>query len=309
MTDTIVEVVHLNKRFGPVTALSDLSVQFPSGTVGLLGPNGAGKTTLLRILLGLMRPDTGRGSILGLDVTRRGRQVRQRIGYMPEDDCLIPQLSAVECVVFCGQLEGLPARAATQRAHQVLDYVGIDQERYRLVDGFSVGMRQRVKMAQALVGAPELLFLDEPTTGLDPAGRAAMLKLISDLARAGINVILSSHLLHDVEAVCRHVVVLAGGRARLSGPLEELSRFDQIAYDLKVRGDLARFAERLACHGLKVLEAHDEHLRVAFAAGRSPDDVVAAAAEVGVQLRGLVPARRTLEEVFLEAVRDSEVRP
>ena len=296
--DSVVEVSGLAKQYGGVAALSDLSMRLPGGITGLLGPNGAGKTTLLKILMGLVRPDLGSAKVLGLEVTGQGRQVRRHIGYMPEDDCHIPQLSAVEYVAFCGQLEGLEKTVAKQRAHRVLDYVGMNEERYRLVHTYSVGMRQRIKLAQALVGGPELVFLDEPTSGMDPGGRAKMLGLVKDLGGRGIHVVFSSHLLSDVEQVCRQVVVMDHGRLVLSGDLGELRRAKQEAYAVKVRGDLGRFGEKLAASGCEVLGREGEVFTVA---GKT-EAIISAAAEAGVQLRGLEPAKRSLQDVFMQAV-------
>ncbi len=297
--DRVIEVSGLSKRFGPVRALTDLTMTLSKGVTGLLGPNGAGKTTLLRILLGLVRPDSGTVSVLGLDVTRFSRRVRRCVGYMPEDDCHIPQLSAVEYVAFCGQLDGLPATVAKQRAHSALDYVGMDEERYRLVNTYSLGMRQRIKLAQALVGGPELVLLDEPTTGMDPPGRSRMLRLVADLGARDVNVVFSSHLLSDVEQVCRHVVVMDEGQLTLSGPLQELRQADEGACVLKVRGDdLDRFAVEVVSHGGEVTSRDGETFRVRG----SSEAVIAAAAAAEVQLRGLQPLRRSLQDVFLEAV-------
>ena len=300
--DRVIEISGLSKRFGPVRALTNLTMTLSEGVTGLLGPNGAGKTTLLRILLGLVRPDSGTAFVLGLDVTRLSRRVRRRVGYMPEDDCHIGQLSAVEYVAFCGQLEGLPATAAKQRAHSALDYVGMDEERYRLVNTYSLGMRQRIKLAQALVGGPELVLLDEPTTGMDPSGRSRMLRLVTDLGARGVNVVFSSHLLGDVEQVCRQVVVMDEGRLTLSGPLQELRQADEAACVLKVRGDLDRFAAEVVSHGCEVTSRYSETFHVRG----SSEAVIAAAAAAGVQLRGLQPRRRSLQDVFLEAVHKRE---
>jgi len=296
--DSVVEVSGLGKRFGSVRALTDLHMTIPKGITGLLGPNGAGKSTLLRILLGLMRPSTGTAKVFGTNVTRYGRRVRRRVGYMPEDDCHIPGLSAVEYVAFCGQLDGLDSTLAKQRAHLVLDYVGMDEERYRPVHTYSVGMRQRIKLAQALVGGPEVVFLDEPTAGMDPAGRARMLGLVTDLGTCGMNVVFSSHLLHDVEQVCRHVVVLDHGHMVLSGNLKELRRASQEAHSVKVRGNLDDFAAKLSARGCEILSHEGETFQVSG----SSDCIVACAAEAGVQLRGLQPVRRSLQDVFFQAV-------
>ena len=295
---SVVEVSGLGKWYGEVEALADLNLRAAGGVTGLLGPNGAGKSTLLRILMGLVRADRGSAKVLGLDVRTHGREVRRHIGYMPEDDCHIPQLSAVEYVAFCGQLEGLDATAAKERAHTVLDYVGMNEERYRAVHTYSVGMRQRIKLAQALVGGPEVVFLDEPTSGMDPAGRAKMLGLVRDLGSRGVHVIFSSHLLNDVEQVCKRVLVMDHGKLVLSGDLSELRKAEREAWAVRVRGEAGRFAEQLGAAGCEVLEHEGEN----FTVTGSTEAIIGAAAAAGVQLRGLLPARRSLQEVFLQAV-------
>src|SRR5213595_100998 len=205
-------------------ALSEVTAAFPAGAVGLLGPNGAGKSTLIKALLGFVVPTRGRMRVLGLDVAQAPLEIRARIGYMPESDAQMPGMSAVSFVAYCGQLAGLPAADAMQRAHEVLYYVGLGEARYRNVETYSTGMKQRIKLAQALVHDPDLLFLDEPTNGMDPKGRDEMLDLVRDLGHnKGVSLILSSHLLPDVEYCCDHVVVMDQGRIAASGPIAALS--------------------------------------------------------------------------------------
>src|SRR4029079_8109905 len=193
------------------------------GSVGLLGPNGAGKSTLLKSLLGFVTPVEGTLRVLGLGVATRPLEIRSRIGYMPESDGHVPGMNAVTFVAYCGELAGLPKADAMQRAHEVLFYTGLGEARYRNVETYSTGMKQRIKLAQALVHDPDLLFLDEPTNGMDPKGRDEMLDLIRDLARnKGVNVIVSSHLLPDVEYTCGHVVVLDKGRVGAAGTIDAL---------------------------------------------------------------------------------------
>src|SRR5512142_1241297 len=196
----VATITNLTVRYGAKTAVKDLSVEVPEGCVGLLGPNGAGKTTLIKTLLGFLKPASGRGSVLGLDVGAHGMRIRQRTGLMPEADCYIPGMNAVSFVSYAGELAGMPGRQALRRAHEVLEYCGLGEARYRNVETYSTGMKQRIKLAQAMVHGPKLLFLDEPTNGLDPAGRDDMLRLIRDISHGkGINVLVSSHLLPDIE--------------------------------------------------------------------------------------------------------------
>ena len=249
--------------YGRQYALQDVDTVFHRGAVGLLGPNGAGKSTLLKALLGFVRPDSGRMQVLGLDVVERPLEIRARLGYMPESDAHIPGINAVTFVAYCGQLAGLPAPDAMQRAHAVLHYVGLGEARYRNVDTYSTGMKQRIKLAQALVHDPDVLFLDEPTNGMDPKGRDEMLALIRDLAhRKGVNLILSSHVLPDVEATCDRVVVLHQGRMVAQGPIAELKGTRRRAFEMRVKGDLARFVAGLRDAGIECHDTDADVMRV-----------------------------------------------
>ena len=217
---SVVQLQQVSVTYGRQAALRDVSLTFPPGAVGLLGRNGAGKSTLLKALLGFVHPAQGTMQVLGMDVKRSAQQIRARLGYMPENDAQIPGMNAVTFVAYCGELAGLPRADAMQRAHEVLYYVGLGEARYRNLDTYSTGMKQRIKLAQALVHDPDLLFLDEPTNGMDPKGRDEMLDLVRDLARnKGVNLILSSHLLPDVEYTCDYVVVLDKGAIAASGPV------------------------------------------------------------------------------------------
>jgi len=212
----------LTKRYGSVIALDDLNLEVPRGRIGLVGANGAGKTTTFRLLLGLAHPTAGRIEVCGVNVADDPIGVRSRLGYMPEHDCLPLDQSAADVVATFGELSGLPSRAARQRASDILDLVGLDEARFRPISGFSTGMRQRTKLAQALVGDPELVLLDEPTAGLDPLGREEMLALIARLDSFGISVLMATHLLDDVQQVCDHVVMIDAGRLVEAGPTESL---------------------------------------------------------------------------------------
>ena len=216
--DPIIVTENLGKRYGSVDALQALSIHVPQAAVGLLGPNGAGKSTLIKLLLGLEHPSTGQATILGIDIERDPVALRRHVGYMPESDCLPPDVTASDFVSHMAEMSGLPAREARLRAAETLYQCGIDEERYRLLREFSTGMKQRVKLAQTIVHDPDLVFLDEPTNGLDPAGRDDMLALIERIHRQiGITVILSSHLLEDIERVCDFVVMLNDGRLVTAG--------------------------------------------------------------------------------------------
>jgi ABC-2 type transport system ATP-binding protein len=303
-------------RYGTHRALTDVSVTVPVGAVGLLGPNGAGKSSLIKAILGLVPPASGRVSVLGLDVATDPMRVRARIGYMPEHDAHIPGMTAVRFVAYCGELAGLPRANAMQRAHEVLFYVGLGEARYRTVDTYSTGMKQRIKLAQALVHDPDLLLLDEPTNGLDPRGRDDMLGLIADLAhRKGVNLVLSSHLLPDVEATCRHVVVMHQGAVAAAGPLTELIGQRGRLYEIRIKGDGAAFAGALRAEGVECHDTDEATWRVTVPLSVANDDVpsmpgrdagvswlCAVAAREGVQVRHVRASMHSLEDVFARVV-------
>jgi ABC-2 type transport system ATP-binding protein len=293
----------LVKRYGKVMALRGLTLTVDAGVVGLLGPNGAGKSTLLSILLGQTPASGGAASVLGYDVRRRQRQIRRRIGFMPENDCLIPGLTGVGYVHYCGRLAGMSHADAMQRTHEVLDYVALEEARYRPAEQYSTGMKQRLKLAQALVHDPDLLFLDEPTNGMDPQGRQIMLGLIADLGRAGISVILSSHLLPDVERVCQRVVIMGGGEMLTTGDIAEMRKPHPTLYTVDYLGENGDFPGRLRERGVKVLDRPvGGHVAIELPAPGSQTLVLEAARAAGVAVRGLHPKRSSLEEMFLQAL-------
>jgi ABC-2 type transport system ATP-binding protein len=299
----VVALDQVSVRYGKNWALKDVSARFVAGAVGLLGPNGAGKSTMLKALLGFVKPDQGRMRVLGLDVAERPQEIRARLGYMPETDAHIPGMNAVSFVAYCGQLAGLPAVDAMQRAHEVLYYVGLGEARYRNVETYSTGMKQRIKLAQALVHDPDLLFLDEPTNGMDPKGRDEMLALIRDLARRkNVNLILSSHLLPDVEHTCDHVVVLDKGRVATEGPIAQLKGPSGRVFELRVKGDLPAFLEIMRARGVQSHSTDEDVLRVFVPDGLEPRDVFALAAAHHVQVRHFRPSVPTLEDVFARAL-------
>ncbi len=296
------ELENLTKTYGRVTALNDLTVRVPEGAIGLLGPNGAGKTTMIRSLMGLIRVDSGTGHVLGRDVRRRPLDVRQVVGFVPEDECLFPGVDGVEFVAYAGELAGMGRTDALQRAHEMLDYTGLGEARYRKVESYSTGMKQRLKIASAIVHDPKLVILDEPTNGMDPAGRVEILELARDLSRRkGMSLLFSSHLMPDVEAVCDHVLVMGRGRLLAQGTLADLTRAERPVFEVRVKGDLAAFGARLAGLGCAV-EPADSVLLVELPEGRSHDLLWDAARDAGEQVRLLKPLRNSLEEVFLKAV-------
>ena len=256
-------------RYGTQWALSDVSASFPDGAVGLLGPNGAGKSTMLKALLGLITPDSGRISVLDLDVAVAPLEIRARVGYMPENDAQIPGMTAVSFVAYCAELSGLPAADAMQRAHEVLYYVGLGEARYRNVETYSTGMKQRIKLAQALVHDPDLLLLDEPTNGMDPKGREEMLALVRDIAHnKHISLILSSHVMPDVESVCDAVVVMNRGQVVMQGPIASLKKPAGHIFEVRVKGNRDAFVERLRAQSYECRETDADMFRVLHAARR-----------------------------------------
>jgi len=297
---------HVGVRFGSQWALSDVSAEFPAGAVGLPGPNGAGKSTMLKALLGLLRPDSGRIRVLDLDVATRPLEIRARVGYMPENDAHIPGMTAVSFVAYCAELSGLPPADAMQRAHEVLYYVGLGEARYRNVETYSTGMKQRIKLAQALVHDPDLLLLDEPTNGMDPKGREEMLALVRDIAHnKHISLILSSHVMPDVESVCDAVVVMNRGQMIMQGPIASLKKPAGRIFEVRVKGDRHAFIERLNALAFECRETEADVLRVMMPAGTEAHQLFSSAASVGAQVRHLKASVPTLEDVFAEAVGDA----
>jgi len=250
----LVDIKHVRRSYGAIRALDDVTVQLESGTVGLVGNNGAGKSTLLKVLLGLLRPDSGTGTILGHDIGKPSRALRGVVGYMPESAATVPILRGVEFVTLAGDLYGMPHRDAQRRAHEVLNYVGLGELRYRRLEEYSTGNLQRLKLAAALVHDPQLLLLDEPTNGLDPEGRSSMLQLLEDLiAETGKSVILCTHLLGDVERLCQQLVVLHRGQVVRFGNMQDLRAGTQNQYELDWKGPADSFVDALRRAGVEIM--------------------------------------------------------
>lgn len=306
---SIASIHQLTVRYGNFTALNGLTLEIPEGCVGLLGPNGAGKTTLLKTLLGFVKPAGGKAEVLGQDVTQSSRRVRQLVGLMPEQDCHIPGMSAVSFVAYAGELAGMPAAQALRRAHEVLEYCGLGEARYRNVETFSTGMRQRIKLAQALVHGPKLLLLDEPTNGLDPRGRVEMLELIRSVSHGKeVNVIVSSHLLPDIERVSDHVIVLMQGHLQASGLIKDLKRIDGHPVDIELREPSSAFLAEAEQIGAQILLTKATSYRIQLPG--TPEavlrQVLICAKKANAQVRGFQIAERTLEDAFMQALSRSE---
>ena len=302
-TAHLVATSGVSKRFGAVQALDDVSVELTSTATGLLGANGAGKSTLMKALLGLIAPDEGRVEVLGIDAARHPGEIRRRLGYMPERDCLPLEMTARDLVVHMAELRGLPRRAAVLRASEVLFQVGLEEERSRLIGTFSTGMKQRTKLAQALVHSPELVVLDEPTNGLDPSGREEMLSLVRRLSSdLGIAVLLSSHVLEDVTRTCDAVVVLRDGRLVTAGRIDEMEALTTGGVLVRVTGDAAAFRAALEGDGLRVEEREDGVVVTGPGEDAILDAIRDAAASAGVGLREMRPSGPTLEDALVDAL-------
>ena len=302
---SLIELRKLTKDYGTFRALNEVSLTVEDGITGLLGPNGAGKSTLIKVLLGLVRITSGDGHVLGHNVTTESAAIRAKVGYMPEDDCYMHGLSGIESVQVAARLSCLPATEALRRGHEILDFCGMGQERYRNVETFSTGMRQKLRFAMAIVHDPELLILDEPTSGLDPEEREAMLNRISIMAKKfGKSVILCTHILPDVKVVCDSVTILAAGQVRLSAPLNELLKSPKPAVNVQLSGDAEAMCDALRSCGLKASLQQDGMLHVAGEAADVSKQLWSSADDCGAAIQNMTSSQSSLEEVFLKAVRE-----
>jgi ABC-2 type transport system ATP-binding protein len=304
----LIELDDLTRDYGDFRALDRVTARIQPGRIGLLGPNGAGKSSLLKILLGLLPPSSGSGRVLGLNVATAGAELRRGVGYVPEADGLIPGMRGVDYVSLAGELYGMPRREASRRAHELLTGLGLEDARYRLLEEYSTGMKQRLKLAQAMVHDPPLLLLDEPTSGLDPAGRDAMLDLLRTVGtQHGKSLILCTHLLGDVERVCDTVLILHRGRLLRQGAVSELCAARQDRYRLHVQGDPAAFREELALEGVRVLDYNERgRMRVATPPGWQTRAFFALANNHGVTIDGLARDDESLEELFHRVLAESD---
>lgn len=304
------------RNFAPVIDLNDLSVKFGGRpilqnlqgelrgrAIGLLGPNGAGKTTLIHTLLGFHEPTSGTAHIFGRDITTDAKQIRSLIGYMPERDSFIAKMSAVRFVRLMAELSGLPPEAALERAHEALFYVGLGEARYRSLDTYSLGMKQLAKLAQAIVHGPRLIFLDEPTNGLDPPARQRMIKLVREIRDSGkANIVLSSHLLRDVEECCEEILILKEGRLAVYCNLEEERKSNRKFLLLETRGDQDKFVQAIETLGCEYAITGDHRVKLVLQEGIEVRDLYRIAGQHGVQIRRLSYKRDSLEDIFMNAM-------
>lgn len=299
----LLEMEDLEVRYGAFRALKEVTASVDGGAVGLLGPNGAGKSTLIKAMLGLLDVFQGRGRVMGLDVTKKGLEIRRRVGYMPERACYIPGMNGFEYVAYCGRLVGMPYKDSRQRSHEVLEYVGLGEARYRPVDGYSTGMQQRVKLAQALVHDPNFIILDEPTNGFDPKGRDEVLELIYDVShRKDMHLLLSSHLLKDVEQACDAVLLLQDGQVIKYGKIKDLKSTDGRAVEVEIKGQVDSFSKAVTKREWRLDANGRKSLRVYLPHDAKMKEVFEAAKEARVQIRSLIPSEETLEDLFMRSI-------
>ncbi|KQC14011.1 MAG: hypothetical protein APR63_06530 [Desulfuromonas sp. SDB] len=304
----LIELDQVSFNYGSNKALVDVCLNVGPGIYGLLGPNGAGKTTLLKILLGFLNPHRGSVKIMGRDVFKQGKYIRENIGYMPESECLIPDICGVDLVSYLGTLSGMPPSEAMKRAHEVLYYVGLDDERYRMVGSFSTGMKQRLKLAQALVHDPKILFLDEPTSGMDPKGRKELLDLIRDIVKEKpINIIFSTHLLHDVEYTCNHVIILNRGRVLSVDSLENITKLETVSYQLKLSSNPEKFIEKINQLGIQVVEMDKGILQIMLSREQNARKLFEISRECGNSIVHFKEGSTSLEEKFIETIEGDHV--
>ena len=303
--DAVIQTFELSKKFGKQTALDRVTLNIKPGAIGLLGPNGAGKTTLMKILLQLQPVDKGSARLLGKDVGTEGREIRMRIGYTPEQDCHIPGMVGCEYVTYCAQLSGLPFEAARQRAHEMLDFVGMGQERYRKADTYSTGLKQRLKLAQAIVHDPDLVFLDEPTNGLDPKGREQILDLVHSLwKKHGICIVLSSHLLHDVDRICDQVVIIARGKVLIHDQIQNLKTRRKGEAEVLVNGDRSRLVKAFQEKGWESRIQLNGRIRVGHGQDNLQPILEVLHSEKMAPME-IIPSPNALEEFFVQALKES----
>jgi len=302
----VIDLLGLSVTFGGRPILKGLRGDLRGKAIGLLGPNGAGKTTLIHTLLGFYEPSGGSAHIFGHDIVDHAKQIKSLVGYMPERDAFISKMSAVHFVRLMGELSGLPAEAALERAHEALFYVGLGEARYRKLETYSLGMKQLAKLAQAIVHGPKLLFLDEPTNGLDPPARLRMIKLIREIRDSGqANIVLSSHLLLDVEECCDEILILREGQIAVYCNLEEERKSNRKFLMLETRGDQSKFVEAIKELGCEYAITGDHRLKIVLQSGVDVRDLYQLAAREQVQLRRLSYKRDSLEDIFLKAMENS----
>jgi ABC-2 type transport system ATP-binding protein len=301
--DFVVQIEDIYYSYGPIKALDGISLSLERGVYGLLGPNGAGKTTLMKVMLGFLPPKKGGGKIFGYDIRKERKSIRRKIGYMPESECLLPDVDGITLVSYLGELSGMPSKEALKRAHEVLFYVGLEEQRYRKVQTYSTGMKQKIKLAQALVHDPELLFLDEPTAGLDPKGRKDMLDLIKNVSEEKrMSIVLSTHILPDIEYTCSSAVIIDRGRIVATENTGAIAEEKQDAVEIGFQGEEDAFFKILEKEGLKVEIGENKNVKVFIPAGYDKIRIFKAAAEAESGIYRYSHLKSSLSERFVKAV-------
>lgn len=304
----LISLENIVKNYRHMRALNNVTLDIKPGITGLLGPNGAGKSTLIKVILGLVKVNSGSGEVLGYQLGRQGRRIRDRVGYMPEDDCYIAGMTGIEVVQFSAALAGLPIVEGLRRAHEILDFCGMKQERYRTIETFSTGMRQKIKFAAAIVHDPDFLIFDEPTSGLDPEERENLLNRILILAReANKSVLISTHILPDVQTVCDHALILAAGQVRLSESLKTLNTQSVPTVTVTLVGDPTNFESELSRLGMASERHADGSLRVSSNKPDFTPDLWQASKSSNTSIQSITPAKNDLESIFVQAVEEAEV--
>lgn len=300
----MIEAKNVIKKYGQVTALDDFTVNIPKGKIGILGPNGAGKSTFVKIALGLIESTSGDVTVLGEKLDKNSIAIRRKIGYMPEHDCIPNKMTGVEFLIEMGQVSGLDYQTATQRTHEILGHLRMGEEKYRLIEEYSGGMRQKIKLAQGLVHGPELMFLDEPTSGLDPNARLEMLDTINGLAEiSNTNVLLSTHILQDVETVCDYVIIINNGKLQIKENVKELVKRQTDTIQIRVGENSDDFISILKQNNNKRnIEITERWIRIPYENDESFKEIISAAASAKCQLYEMERIAVTMDNIYLEVV-------
>lgn len=300
----MIEAKNVIKKYGQVTALDDFTVDIPKGKIGILGPNGAGKSTFVKIALGLIESTSGEITVLGENLDKNSIEIRKKIGYMPEHDCIPNKMTGVEFLIEMGQVSGLDYQTATQRTHEILGHLRMGEEKYRLIEEYSGGMRQKIKLAQGLVHGPELMFLDEPTSGLDPNARQEMLETINGLAEiSNTNVLLSTHILQDVETVCDYVIIINNGKLQIKENVKELIKRRTDTIQIRIGENSDDFISILKQNNNKRnIEITERWIRIPYKNDESFKEIISAAASAKCQLYEMERIAMTMDNIYLEVV-------
>ncbi len=299
--ETTIELNGLNFSYGNIKAVDDVSLITKKGIYGLLGPNGAGKTTLMKLILGFLKARSGNGKVLGYGIEENIRELREKVGYMSESDSLIPGMDAVDFTSYLGRLSGMPKQEAIKRAHEVLYYVGLEESRYRKIETYSSGMMQRLKLASSIVHDPVLLFLDEPTSGMDPGSRKDMIELINDISKKGtMSIIISSHILTDIEATCEDVIIMDKGKIIANEKISVIASKEVDIFEIKLGGDSSAFLKKF--ERFKYEKGDRGMIRMHLPSDFSTKEIFDAALGSGTHIKHFLKRRSTLEDTFMNAI-------